>query len=333
MSKPPPTVAPLPPPLPLTVISGYLGSGKTTLVNQLLRGAQGRRIMVMVNDFGDIALDAELIEARDGDSITLANGCICCSIGGGLFQAFGRALDRRPRPDHLVIEASGVAEPRRIAAIADAEPELRRDLIVTLADALNCQAQLADPLIGDSLERQIEAADLLIVNKTDLVTDDAVTELGTLLAAFNPNATQVRVERGAIGLDLLLGPIVDSAAREQGAATRGPAHIHETLYRRWSFSSPDCLDRAGLEQFFERLPPGILRLKGISHGPEADDLTEFHLAGRHREIRGRAAAKATAPGLRMVAIGHKDAFDGDAMEKLASELLPPAEGKPERGTT
>ena len=123
------------PPLPVTVIAGYLGAGKTTLVNHLLRHAGGRRLSVLVNDFGKIAIDADLIAARDGDSMTLANGCVCCSIGGDLYRALTRALDRRPRADALVIEASGVAEPARLAEIARAEPDLLLAGIVVLVDA------------------------------------------------------------------------------------------------------------------------------------------------------------------------------------------------------
>ena len=99
-------------PLPVNLLCGYLGAGKTTLLNRLL-DRQGERILVMVNDFGDIAVDAALIAGRSADTIQLSNGCICCSIGGGLFDAFERALSLRNRVDRLVIEASGVAEPRR----------------------------------------------------------------------------------------------------------------------------------------------------------------------------------------------------------------------------
>ena len=109
-------------PLPVTLVSGYLGAGKTTLINHLLRHANGRRLMVMVNDFGELPIDTDLIESRLGNTITLANGCICCSIGTDLAGAFIDLLNLDPMPDHLLIEASGVAEPHRIANIARAEP-------------------------------------------------------------------------------------------------------------------------------------------------------------------------------------------------------------------
>ena len=141
------------PPLPVSVISGYLGAGKTSLVNRLLSGDHGQRIMVLVNDFGEIALDESLIESRDGDLIALANGCMCCQIGGDLYDAIDQILKRRQNLDHLLIETSGVADPAKIGQIAIAEPELRLNAILVLVDALNFSDGMADPLLADTLEQ------------------------------------------------------------------------------------------------------------------------------------------------------------------------------------
>ncbi|MDP5350234.1 MAG: GTP-binding protein, partial [Paracoccaceae bacterium] len=125
------------PRLPLTVIGGYLGAGKTTLINRLLREDHGQRVLVMVNDFGAINIDADLLVSADGDTMTLTNGCVCCTMGADLFMAMGDALDRRPRPDHLVIEASGIADPARIATAARAEPDMAYGGIAVVVDAMH----------------------------------------------------------------------------------------------------------------------------------------------------------------------------------------------------
>lgn len=163
------------PPLPVTVISGYLGSGKTSLINHILRHAEGRRIMVMVNDFGALNIDADLLESAEEDTLTLSNGCICCTMGTELLYALSDALDRRPRPDFLVIEASGVADPQKIAAAAHAEPEMRYCGVVVTVDAANIGALLADHRIGHQVAGQLEGADLALITKTDLAPlDEAI---------------------------------------------------------------------------------------------------------------------------------------------------------------
>ena len=112
------------PRLPLTVVSGYLGAGKTSLINRLLSEEHGLRLLVMVNDFGAINIDADLLAEAGEDTMTLTNGCVCCTMGADLYMAIGDVLDRDTRPDHLVIEASGIADPARIAQVAMAQPDL-----------------------------------------------------------------------------------------------------------------------------------------------------------------------------------------------------------------
>ncbi|MEZ5857216.1 MAG: GTP-binding protein [Hyphomicrobiaceae bacterium] len=171
----PAEAAPLPP-VPVTIVGGYLGAGKTTLVNQLLRQADGVRIAVLVNELGDISIDADLIEARDADMISVAGGCVCCSYGSDLMAALMDLSRRRPRFDHVVLETSGVALPGPVAASLTLLADYVNDGAVILADAVSVRRQAADRYLSDTIRQQLSGADLVVLNKTDLV--DAATLQG-----------------------------------------------------------------------------------------------------------------------------------------------------------
>ncbi|MFV0473255.1 MAG: CobW family GTP-binding protein [Pikeienuella sp.] len=286
------------PPLPVTVISGYLGAGKTSLVNHLLRHAGGRRIMVMVNDFGALNIDADLLESADEDTLTLSNGCICCTMGTELLYALSDALDRRPRPDCLVIEASGVAQPDKIAAAAHAEPEMRYCGVVAMADAANIADLVADRRIGPQVAQQLRAADLVLVTKTDLAPLDRARKLLAKLTA----APVLAAPRGAGPVDLIL----DAPARAPHGA---PGHEdHGALYRSWSAEGGEG-SRAALEAFLNDPPEGLYRFKGrlrLAGG----GAVEAHLVGRTWEI-----ARAEAGETRVVAIGVAPEFSREAMAR------------------
>lgn len=192
-------------PLPLTIVSGYLGAGKTTLINHLLRHTDGRRLIVLVNDFGELPIDADLIESQDGDTLNLANGCACCSMGGDLFNALVNVLDRTPRPHHLLIEASGVADPVRIANIALAEPDLILDGTLCLVDAENIGEYIKDDQIGETVSHQLASSDLILVNKLDLIDDKRRSELTELLANYAPKAQKIETKYSCIPIDVAIG--------------------------------------------------------------------------------------------------------------------------------
>ena len=156
--------------LPLLVVGGFLGAGKTTLINHWLTESRepALRLAVLVNDFGAINIDAASIASRGGDVIALTNGCICCSIGEDLAGALIRVIDANVPVDAIVVEASGVSDPWRIAQIALAEPQLILAGVLVLVDASVAAQQSSDPLLADTLVRQLKSADLVVFNKTDL---------------------------------------------------------------------------------------------------------------------------------------------------------------------
>ena len=154
--------------IPLTLISGYLGTGKTTLINNLLRTTK-KKIALLVNDFGDVNIDESLIEARTESVMSIAGGCVCCSYGNELIETLESMSSSKFLPDHIVLEASGIALPSKIIQTISLMDFLSFHGTVLLTDASRLTSQLNDVYISDTISLQIEQHDLLVLNKTDLL--------------------------------------------------------------------------------------------------------------------------------------------------------------------
>ena len=303
-------------PIPVTVLGGYLGAGKTTLLNRMLRSAAAERLAVLVNDFGDIAIDAELIESRDGDTIRLANGCICCSLANGFAEAMATIGGLGDRPHRLVIEASGVADPAAVAQWAHL-PGFTLDGVVVLADAETVQERADDRLVGRHIRQQVVAGDVIIVNKTDLVDDAAVAEVHAWLAEEAPGRAVVDAVHAQVPLDLVLG-LPPSGRREASAAT-DPGH------RSWTLTARRPLDRTELGAALDALPSTVVRAKGIID--LADDPHRRWLVqrvGHRRTTTPHGPAQPGEPG-RLVLIGLPDPAADAAVERLRANLFPEPE--------
>lgn len=244
--------------LPVTVLGGYLGAGKTTLLNRLLRAPHGRRLAVLVNDFGEINIDAALVARRDGETVSLANGCVCCSIGDDLGTTLFELASRSDRPDHIVIESSGVADPARIAAYASCHPRLLLDGIIVVADPQTVRRRSSDKYVGDVVLQQLRAADLVILSRADVTSPDVVREAIDWVSTVAP---RTRVQP-APGPDRAASLLV-IGAEASGATPAGEARDHAADFATWRFSAHRPVDGAALRAALDGLPAWVLRSKGV----------------------------------------------------------------------
>lgn len=299
----------------VTLIGGFLGAGKTTLVNRLLRHDPDKKIGVMVNDFGAINIDADLIAGREGDAIRLTNGCLCCGIGDGLTRALIAMLEQPVQPDHLLIEASGVAEPWRVAELLRAAPEFFPPLTIVVVDGTRIRAQLADRHTGDLARSQIESARLLVVNKLDLLDPSSREDITGWIGRTWPDIRAIGAEFGAIGPEILNA--LTPGSRFQAARTIPVAADRFTGLR---FSTGLPFDAGRLAALLDAMPPRILRLKGILRiaGDAAPHSLQF-IPGKWTlaPLAGRRPPALS----HIVAISPHDATDAAGFERMMASAV------------
>ena len=226
----------------MSVLGGFLGAGKTTLLNRILSGNHGVRYAVLVNDFGELAVDGDLVAAHEGETVAFANGCVCCSMGDDLVGAIDRLLDADRPPDQILVEASGVADPSAIADVATLHPGLSRDLVVILADVETVRARHEDGRLRDTIDRQLAAADLLVLNKCDRVSEEATGEAESW-ARDRVHAPTIRSVDADIPMALLAAAGPEAVAGPEAAAspaTRGSGADASAAARASTASTSDA---------------------------------------------------------------------------------------------
>lgn len=249
---------------PITLITGPLGSGKTTLLQGLLTQSS-RRLAVIINEFGELNIDGRLIQGRDVRITELSGGCVCCSLLGE-FEAAVQEIIELASPEAIVVETTGVAEPEALLFdVADTLPQSRIDGVITIMDG---DAMVSFPDLGMTSRMQVEAADLILLNKIDLITAEQQTRLQVHLRALNPRAPIIPTRYCRVDNHLLFG-----MTRSQPVQT--PSSIHQPHYEALTFRSSYPLQRQCFEESIAKLDPAVYRAKGFVRFTEGSYLFNY----------------------------------------------------------
>lgn len=339
--------------LPVTIITGFLGTGKTTLLNHILKNQQGLKIAVLVNEFGEIGIDNDLIVSADETMVELSNGCICCTINNDLVDAIYNVLEREEKIDYLVVETTGVADPLPVALTflgTELRELTRLDSIVTLVDCENFSIDLFN---SDAAYNQIAYGDIILLNKTDLVDEANVDLLEVRLRDIKADARILRTTKSQVPLPLILSvglfesdkyfEPTDSHDKNEHEHEHHhdhnctedhhhdehcqhdhhnhdhhnhSSHLENDGFISVSFASDKPFNIRKLQSFLDnKLSTNVFRAKGILWFQESPDRHIFHLSGKRFTIEDDEWKKGQTKENKLVFIGQN--IDGEA---ITSEL-------------
>ena len=324
--------------VPLTILTGFLGAGKTTLLNRILTGNHGLRVGVLVNDFGSVNIDAELVVGVDANMISLANGCVCCQIRDDLTESVVALLARPESIGYILLEASGVADPAGIFATfndLNLRDRIRLDSVTCVVDAEQVFSHPEYPPLMELKLRQVGFADMLILNKVDLAGPDQVKKVRAWLDDHFNRLRIVETNYCDVPYEILLSvgrfdPAragLDSHAAEQSCTDRtchvdSHEHDHSKVFSTWSYETDQPLALEALRETLRKLPASIYRAKGVVYSADAPKRRAvLQVIGRRVDISLQEEWGRRAPRTQIVAIGAAGNIDASLLEKIFASCI------------
>jgi len=308
---------------PVTILSGFLGAGKTTLLNRILNGDHGLRVAVLVNDFGSINIDTELIVGVEDNAISLANGCVCCNIRDDLIETVEMVINRPERPEYILLEASGVADPSGIAltfAIPKFRDRIRLDSIFSIVDADQVFAHPDYPYVEILKLRQIGFSDMVVLNKVDLVDEERLQKVRDWIHSRMNRVRIVEAVQCDVPLEILLavGRFDPQQLVESNNGHHQDHPDHGQSFSTWRYQTDQPLSHDALNEMIKKTLPGnIYRCKGVVYTAENPERRAvLQVVGRRADVALGEAWGETRSSTQIVAIGAPDSIDDDKLTAL-----------------